>query len=229
MDLESLDTQKYISLIDVIKILKKKVVFILLVAILCTGMMTVIVMLLSRPTYEAYTTAVIVKDYDSIVKNSQYTQSDIELYQKIVNTYVQIAQSNIVIEKTADELKTYSPVQLRRMISAAPSGETQIIKLKAVSNNRDDVANIANVYCKNFMEQSMSILPVGKIEVLDSARTPNVLISNNALMNIVVGFLFGLFLSVAIVLFRFYLESQKIKSEKQIKEILNIPVLVTIE
>jgi capsular polysaccharide biosynthesis protein len=230
--LENINSIEYLSLIDIIKILKKKSGFIILMTIFCAGIMAAKVIFFSTPKYQAYTTAVIVKGDTSIVNGTQYTQGDIELYQKMVNTYVQIAQSNAVIEKTVDEveeLKVYSPSQLRKVLLAAPSGQTQIIQLKAISSNKDDVANIANIYCKNFIEQSMSILPVGKIEVLDSARTPNNPISNNKLINIAIGFLFGLVLSGGIVIFKYYLESQKIKNEKQVRSILNIPVLVTIE
>jgi capsular polysaccharide biosynthesis protein len=218
---------EYLSLMDVIKILRKKIVFITFLTILCTSAIVTRGMYFS--TYQAYTTAVIVKGDTSIIRDSQYTQGDIDLFRKMVDTYIQIAQSNIVIDKTAEEIKIYSSSELKSMVSAAPSGDTQIIKLKAVSSNRDDVANIANIYCKNFIEQSMHILPVGKIQVLDIARTPSSSNSNSILVNIAIGFLAGLFLSMGIVFFRYYLESQNINNEKQVRDILNIPVLVTIE
>lgn len=227
--MENINYEEYLSLVDIIKILRKKIIFIITITILCTGIMAVKVIFLTVPTYQAYTTAVIVKGDSNISKDSNYTQGDVLLYQKMVETYVQIAQSNLVIDKTAEDLKTYSPSQIRAMVSAAPSGETQIIQLKAVSSNKEDVANIANVYCKNFIEQSMSILPVGKIQVMDPANPPNSPISDNKFKNITFGFLFGLILSIGIVFFRYYLNSFKITNEKQIWNVLNLPVLVTME
>lgn len=233
-----------LSLIDIIKILKKKIVFILLITILCTGIMAVKVMVLTKPMYEANATVIIVKGDTSIVQNSknepQYTQNDILLYEKIIDTYVQIAQSNLVIDKTAEELKNYSSSLIKGMVTAGPissskssltggTDNTQIIQLNAVSSNKDDVAKIANAYCQNFIEQSMRILPVGKIQVLDQAKTPSSPLPTNKSKNIVSGFLFGLLLSVGIVLFRSYVDSLKIRNEKQVKDILSIPILVTIE
>lgn len=231
--MENVKNIEYLSLIDFIKILKSKIVFIILLTILCTAIMVVKVKYFTKPTYVAFTTAVIVKGDTSNVQNSKdtqyYTEGDISLYQKMVDTYVKIAQSNLVINKTAEELKTYPPSQLRGMLKAAPSGQTQIIQLSVVSSNKDDVANIANIYCKNFINESMNILPVGKIEVLDPAITPANPIFTNKFNNIAVGFLFGLLLSVGIVFFNYYISSLKIKNEKEIINLLDIPVLVTIE
>jgi len=235
--LENMNSTEYISIIDIIKILRKKIIFIMALTILCTGIMVAKVMLLTKPMYEANATAIIVKGGTSIVQDSQngsqYTESDISLYKKIVYTYVQIAESNLIIEKTAEELKTYSSSEIRAIVTASPTSAstdgTQIIQLKAVSSNKNDIAKIANIYCKNFIEQSMSILPVGKIQVLDEAKKPIKPISGKIPINIAIGFLFGLLLSTGIVLFRYYLDGQKIRKQKQVNNILNIPVLVTIE
>ncbi|AWI06391.1 Wzz/FepE/Etk N-terminal domain-containing protein [Clostridium drakei] len=242
--MENINGYEYLSLIDIIRILKERILFILLITILCTGIMAVKVLVLSKPIYGAHATAIIVKGDKSIVQNSkgeaQYTQNDILLYEKVVDTYVQIAQSNLVIDKTAKELKNYSSSQLKEMITAVPISlakssltggidNTQIIQLNVVSSNRDEVAKIANAYSKNFIEQSMRILPVGKIEVLDQAETPISPMPTNKAKNIVGGLLFGLLLSVGVVLFRSYVNSLKIRNEKQVKDILNIPVVVTIE
>ncbi|AKA67153.1 AAA family ATPase [Clostridium scatologenes] len=242
--MENANGPEYLSLIDIIKMLKKRIWFILLITILCTGIMTIKALILSKPMYEAHSTAIIVKGDTSIVQDSkiepQYTQNDILLYEKIIDTYVQIAQSNLVIDRTAEELGDYSSLQLKKIITAIPissskssstgnADNTQIIQLNAVSSNKDEVAKIANVYCKNFIEQSIKILPVGKIEVLDQAETPITPIVTNNSKDIVVGFLFGLMLSVSIVFFRNYTDSLKIRNEKQVKDILNIPVVITIE
>ncbi|UZQ50349.1 YveK family protein [Clostridium kluyveri] len=234
---------EYLSLIDIVKILKKKRIFILLMLILCTSIMTVKEILLSKPMYQAYATAIIVKGDSSIVQNSKaemrYTQDDISLYEKIIDTYVQIAQSNLVIDETSEMLKDYSSSQIKEMVTAVPissqtssasgTSNTQIIELSAVSNNRNEASKIANAYCKSFIKQSMDILPVGKIQILDQAKTPSSPISTNKYKSIAAGFLFGLVLSAFIIFFTYYLDSLKIKDEKQITNILNIPVLLVIE
>ncbi|UZW14935.1 Wzz/FepE/Etk N-terminal domain-containing protein [Clostridium pasteurianum] len=229
----NIKNMEYLSLMDFIKILKSKILFIILLTVFCTSIMVIKVKYFTKPTYTAFTTVVIVKGDTSNVQNSKdsqyYTEGDITLYQKMAETYVKIAQSNLVINKTAEELKTYPSSQLQGMLKAATSGETQIIQLSAVSSSRDDVANMANIYCKNFINESMRILPVGKIEVLDPAITPTNPVSANKFKNIAVGFLFGLLLSIGIVFFRHYISTFKIKNEKEIINLLDIPVLVTIK
>lgn len=225
---------EYISLIDIIKIIKKNIIFIVLITILCTSIMVVKVKYLTKAIYEASTTVVIVKGDSSVVSqndngNRGYTEADIALYQKMVETYVQIAQSNTVLEDTSKELKTYSSSQLRNIVTAAPVGETQIIKFNAVSGNSAEAALIANTYCKNFIQKSMSILPVGKIEVLDSAETPAAPVYTNKLLHIALGTLIGLILSGVIILIRCFMDSLKIENEKQVNDLLNISVLITVE
>lgn len=232
--LENTKSTEYVSLINIIKILKENIIFITIITILCTGIMIEKVVYLTKPIYQASTTAVIVKGDSSVVSQKDdstrgYTEGDISLYQKMVETYVQIAQSSTVLDDTSKELKTYTSSQLRSMVTAAPVGETQIIKLNAVSSNKEDAAIIANTYCKNFIQKSMSILPVGKIEVLDSAKIPTAPISTNKFINITLGFLIGFIVSVGIVFFRYYMDSLKIRNEKQVSDLLDILVLVSIE
>jgi capsular polysaccharide biosynthesis protein len=225
--MENINSSEDISIIDIIKILKKRIVFIIFVTVLCTGVMAVKSIYFSNPMYQAYTTAVVVKGDTDTIKDSQYTQNDVLLYQKIAETYVEIAKSNLVIDKTAEELESYSPSQLRSMVTAVQMGETQIINLRVIGSDRD-VANIANVYCDNFIKESVNILPVGKIQVLDKAKM-TYLVSTNTSKNIGSAFLFGLLAAIVIVFFRNYIDNFKIRDEKQISNILSIPVLVTIK
>lgn len=218
---------EYLSLIDIIKILKKRMVFIVFVTLLCTGIMVAKSTYFSTPMYRAYTTAVIVKGDSKIIEDYQYTQNDVLLYQKIAETYVEIAKSNLVIDKTAEELKSYSAAQLRSMVTVAQKGGTQIIELTVTGSNRE-VTSIANVYCDNFIKESRNILPIGTIEVLDIAKTSVDPLATNATNNIGIAFLLGLITAIGIVFFRYYLESLKIRNEEQVINILNIPVLVTI-
>jgi len=194
---------------------------------LCTGIMAAKSKYFSKPMYKAYTTAVIVKGDTNIIADPQYTQSDVSLYQKIAATYVQIAKSNLVLNNTAEELKKYSPSEIRGMVTAVQNGETQIIELSVMSNNRD-ADTIANVYCDNFIKESMRILPIGKIEVLDHA-TNSYQVSTSKLDNIGIGFLLGLAVAIGIVFLKDYIDSFKIRDEKQVSKLLNIPVLITIK
>lgn len=225
--MEDINSSEHISFIDIIKILKKRIVFIVFVTALCTGIMAAKSVYFSTPMYQAYTTAVIVKGDSKIVKDDEYTQNDVLLYQKIAETYVEIAKSNLVIDKTAEELKIYSASQLRTMVTVSQKGGTQIIEFRVTGSKRD-VANIANVYCNNFINESRNILPVGKIEVLDVANEPVNPVSTNASNNICIAFFLGLLSAIGIVFLRHYIDSLKIRDEKQATNILNIPVLVTI-
>lgn len=225
--MENVNNSEDILLIDIIKILKKRIVFIIVIAVMCAGIMAVKSIYFSIPMYQAYTTVVIVKGDTNIATDSQYTQSDLSLYQKIAETYVEIAKSNLIIDKTAEELKLYSPSQLNSMVTAVQNGETQIIKLIVKSSNKD-VANIANVYRDNFIKESIRILPVGKIEVLDKANI-SYQVSTNAYNNIGSAFLFGFLVAIGIVFFRNYIDSLYIRNENQVSNILNIPVLITIK
>lgn len=227
--MENENSVEYLSLIDIMKILKKKAAFIVFITVLCTSIMAAKCIFFSTPTYEAFSTAIIVKGDTIITKDSPYTQSDILLYQKMVDTYVKIAESNLVIDKTAEELKSYSSSQIRAMVCAAPQGETQIIELIVKAHDKNAAVNIANIYCKNFIQQSMNILPVGKIKVLDPAKTVVSSTYPNKLTMIGVGFIFGLLVSIGIVFFGSYMDTNKIRNEKQITDMLNMPVLVVIE
>lgn len=227
--MEKINTGDYISFIDIIRVLKKRKIFIAFVTILCTCIMVMKVVILSRPMYMASTTTILVKDSSNTANSTQYTASDINLYQQVAGTYEKIAHSDTVINKTADELKIYTPSQVRAMVSVVRDNETQIIQLNAESNDPKEAAKIAEIYCKNFIQESMSILPVAKIQVLDSAKEPTSAISNKASLMVVLGFIAGLVAAIGIVLIKYYIDSNKIRNEKQITSILNIPVLVSIE
>ena len=65
-----------------------------------------------------------------LASNQTITQNDLTLYQKLINTYTQIAKSRNVLNNTINELKlTYSYNQLKEYVTVSAVSDTEIINI----------------------------------------------------------------------------------------------------
>ncbi|QCX33344.1 hypothetical protein FDN13_06270 [Caloramator sp. E03] len=222
-----MDEENVIDLRDIINILKKRKWIIVYASTLTVTATLIISLFFINPKYESKASIVIVKEDARIFYEDRYTQSDILMYQKLLKTYCEIAKSNLVIDKTAEEFPQYKSEEIKKMVSAVPMVDTQIIELKAKCNSPSLAQNIVNTYAKNFIEESMKVLPAGDLKLLDSGKYMDKIVSPNYKLNLSIAFVIGIMMSVGIIFLLEYIDT-KIKSKEQIEREIKLPVLVEI-
>jgi capsular polysaccharide biosynthesis protein len=148
----------------------------------------------------------------------------------IINTLEVFIKEPPVMEAVIDELELESSMEgLANQISVQTVQESQIVKIYAIDSDPYRSAEIANTTAKIFKEQVASTLNFNSIEILYPAvvkeNQPPINPESNRL--IMFGMVLGGIIGVGFV---FLMDSidNKIRSERDIENLLEIPVLGTV-
>jgi succinoglycan biosynthesis transport protein ExoP len=210
----------YIELKDFLKIIKKRIIFILLIPIGLTFSTGIFNFYILKPIYEANCTVIIGKD--SVDK---ITQNEVNMYQDLIKTYSKIGSSRVVAENAIEKLNLNTTVkEFMLKVSITPEIDTQIIEIFYKSNTAETAAEGANALSQAFVEESQNLLPAGSVKIIDKALIPEEPITPNKKLNISIGFMLGLILSLGLVFLIEYLNNT-IKNEDDVERHLQLPTI----
>lgn len=209
---------------DFYYILKKRFKLIAIVTILCTSLAGILSFFVIKPTYEADTTIIVGKLQNGQKSDAQY--NDVMMYQNLVKTYAQIAQSNAVMESASNRMNgSMNAGQLKKIITVTPQQGTQILEIKGESKNPSQVVNVVNAVSGSFIDESKRVFPTGgSIQIMDNPQFPNKPIKPKKALNMAIAFFIGLMVSIGFSFMIEYMDNT-IKTEEDINKTLGIPVI----
>lgn len=181
-------------------------------------------LLLSSKEYLASTTLIVNKEEAKLFYEDKYTQGDIDMYEKMMNTYIEIAKSDRVISEVLKKFPEYEKKQLEEMVSQKAVEDTLIIELNVLGSVQGDVAPIANAYGKAVIDTCYQLIPAGSLEVVDEARRPSKAQPYYFIRNLSIGGLSGLLLGIIIIFVILYINSTKLVSTEDVISEFHIPV-----
>ena len=213
-----------ISLKDILAIIRERlwlIVSITVVTVIIAGILSFFVI---KPTYEAKTSIIVGKPQGTASDSAQY--NDVMMYQNLIKTYSQIAQSDLVAQGALDKLQSNLTLeQIKGSITVTPQTQTQILIISTQGKNPEEVFKVINAVSTSFIESSKKVYPTGgDIQVMDKAKMPINPISPNKTRNLAIGFLLGLMLSVGLTISLEFFDNT-IKSESDAEKYLDLPVL----
>ena len=158
-------------------------------------------------------------------ENTVANLNDINASQKLVSTYIEILKSDNVLEKVIEETGvTYTPAEIRSMMSANSLNGTEIFEVKVTTEDADEAALIANTIAELVPEEIIRVVKAGSVELIDRAMPATNPSSPNVMLNTVIGLMLGGVLSVLGVLVAAMLDN-RIKSEEDLKKNYDLPIL----
>lgn len=204
----------------IIKIIRKRIWIIVIIPILFSIVSGLLNYFYFKPVYEARVSLIV-----GLNENSKIKPSEINLYQSIINTFIQIGQSSAVAEKAAQKLNDGTSVgQLQGNLSIESQGGTQILIMHFRSNNPKDAVKNVQALAQAFIEEGNIMLTDGKAQIIDTAKTPGSPISPKKRRNIMLAFAAGLIIAIGIAFFMEILDNT-IKDEEDVEKYLGIPVV----
>lgn len=161
-------------------------------------------------------------------ENTIANLNDINASQKLVSTYIEILKSDNVLSKVITETGfTYTPEQIRKMLTASAVNGTEIFEVKITTKDADEAADIANTIAAVAPEEIIRVVKAGSVELIDEAVPATSPSSPNVLLNTIIGLMLGGVLSVLGVLVAEMLDN-RIKHEDDLKKAFDFPILGTI-
>lgn len=220
-----MEEEKSLDLGDFLHILRKRIKLILLLTILSAAVSGVLSYYVIKPTYETKATIVIGKfELSSDDDKSKYQYDDIMMFQNLIKTYAEIAQSPTVADNVSSKLKNVSSKDVLDNLTVTPIANTQLIEFKVRNSDPKQAYNIMIAVYASFLEQAKRIYPGQNIQVMDEAKMPQESIKPKKLLNIAIAFFIGLILSVGLAFLLEYMDNS-LKTEQDINKYLDFPVI----
>ena len=206
---------------DLLKYYVKKiwVIVIFTVAVLAIGLFYSLN--IKTPLYKSTTSVILASD-------QTITQSDLTLYQKLINTYTQIVTSKNVINNTISDLKlNYSYDELKSHITVTAVTDTEIIKIGVSDKDANLAKSISDSISNNFKEEVANIYNLTNVSILDKAEVPNEPYNYNIVKEALIYILVGLF-SGSLILFLIYYFDKRIKNKEEVEAKIKLPIMGSI-
>lgn len=214
--------EQVISISEIFEALKKRwilIVSITLVATLISGILSFFVI---KPTYEASTKVFVGKEESSL---EGYNTNDIQMYQKLLQTYAETIKTNEVIQAAINNTNADLSVKdVKDSLTVTPIADTQILQIKYKNNDPEVAKSILENITNEFVILSKELVPNGNVRVIEAVQLPEDPVAPNKKMNIAIAFLLGLMVSVGLVFLLEYIDNT-FKTKENLERELSIPVV----
>lgn len=215
--------EQVISISEIFEALKKRwilIVYITLVATLISGVLSFFVI---KPTYETSTKVFIGKEESN---QEGYNTNDIQMYQKLLQTYAETIKTNEVVQAAINSTNNtdLTVPAVKGALTVTPVSDTQILQIKYQNKNPEVAKEILESITNEFVILAKELVPNGNVRVIEAVQLPENPVAPNKKMNVAIAFLLGLMVSVGLVFLIEYLDNT-FKSKEELERELDIPVV----
>ena len=215
--------EQVISISEIFEALKKRwilIVSITLVATLISGVLSFFVI---KPTYETSTKVFIGKEESN---QEGYNTNDIQMYQKLLQTYAETIKTNEVVQAAINSTNNadLTVPAVKGALTVTPVSDTQILQIKYQNNDPELAKEILENITNEFVVLAKELVPNGNVRVIEAVQLPEDPVAPNKKMNIAIAFLLGLMVSVGLVFLLEYLDNT-FKNKENLERELDIPAL----
>lgn len=217
--------EETIDLIKIFTILKKNIKYLIILPIVFLVLSILITFSFMTPKYSNSTQVLVNQKETDNQMMAQQVQSDLQL----VNTYSEIIKSPRILDKVSKNLKgKYSSNEISGMLTVSNQAESKILNITVENESRENAGKVANEIANVFSKEVKDIMNVDNVSILSKADNNGSKVSPKPLINAVVGVFLGLIVALIIIFLKEILD-KRIKTEEDVEEQLNIPVLGIIQ
>ncbi|MDD3931387.1 MAG: Wzz/FepE/Etk N-terminal domain-containing protein [Eubacteriales bacterium] len=214
-----------IDLMQMLRIVRKRIWIIVLAAFLCVGASGIVSYFVLEEEYKADVLLYIWQESDESGKDA-VNYSDLQLFAQLVNDYQELAKSRLVTGIVAEELglPETSIGNIRNMITVGNKANTR--HLTIVVNDTDPVfaATLANKVAEVFSRVVVEKMGAGQVNIIDNAIVPTAPSAPNKPMNLVVGLVLGIMLGLGIVFLIEFLDTS-VKTAEDVERVTSYTLL----
>lgn len=169
-----------------------------------------------------YTSTVSVYVLSSSEQSNASQYNELTAGQLMANDVATLANSSIVLERTAQELGMKSLGSYKVSVDSATT--TRVIEISVAGENAEQCAQIANKLAEVLSSVAQSVMGVENVNVIDQAEVPQAPSGPPRAMYTAVAFLAGIFIAVAIVVV-IDMVNTRVRTPEEAEELLGVPVV----
>ena len=216
--------KRAINITEISRIFKNYLLFIIILPLLSLVASIVVTFFLIEDKYVA-TTQLLINQKENTHQNVQDIQSNIQL----INTYSEIVKSPRILGKVAKELKgQYEADEIKNFLNVTNQANTQVLNISIFHNDKEVAEQLANTVANVFKKEIPKIMKVDNVSLLSSATKTGHQVAPNVPLNLFIGWASGL-LILCIIIFIKEITDKRIKSEQDVYDQMNLPVLGSIQ
>ena len=214
--------EETIDLQELFQILKKRLVLIIMLAFVATIISGVFTQFFITPIYQTSTQLVLVP---RVGMDNPLTQGEISANLQMINTFNEVIVSPMILTEVIEKLGlSLTPGNLRSMMTAANSANSQVITLTVRNEVPELARDLANVTADIFKEEVLDNFNMDNVMILAWAQLPGSPVSPNLTMNMAIGFVIGTMSGIGLAFLLEFLD-KTIKTEQEVEKLIGIPVL----
>ncbi|MEB8090810.1 Wzz/FepE/Etk N-terminal domain-containing protein [Staphylococcus saprophyticus] len=214
-----------LDLTKILRILKNNLKLLIILPLVCLLISAIVTLFFLDEEYQASTQVLVNQKESESQMMAQEVQSNIQL----VNTYSEIVKSPRILDKVSKELnRKYSVSELSSMLTVTNQAESQLLNIDVVSKSGKDSEKIANKLAEVFSDEVPDIMNVDNVSILSTADDTTKQVAPKTMINLVMSIVIGLIIALIIIFIKEILD-KRIKSETDVENELEIPVLGSIQ
>ncbi|MFL1421975.1 YveK family protein [Staphylococcus ureilyticus] len=214
-----------LDLTKILRILKNNLKLLIILPLVCLLISAIVTLFFLDEEYQASTQVLVNQKESDSQMMAQEVQSNIQL----VNTYSEIVKSPRILDKVSKELnRKYSASELSSMLTVTNQAESQLLNIDVVSKSGKDSEKVANKLAEVFSDEVPDIMNVDNVSILSTADDTTKQVAPKTMINLVMSIVIGLIIAL-IIIFTKEIFDKRIKSETDVENELEIPVLGSIQ
>ena len=208
-------------------IIRKKLVFIVLIPIVVSVITALVSTSLISPIYEASSTLYIISQ--NTASEDDVTYNELLKNQQLVNDYRELIKSKHIARTVLEELRItdISPNELSKKITVNSKNDTRVLEIKVRDTYPVRSMKLSNKICEVFVKESVKLTKISNVSIVDAAEVPKTPVKPKPVLYTSLSFLISLLATIGI----FYLLeilNETIKTSEDIGTYLELNVLGTI-
>lgn len=217
---------KEINLAELLSALLRKIWLIVLCAVVAGALVYAYTVNFVTPMYQSRITVYV---NNTVINNANNNMSisatDLATSQRLVATYINILESNRVLDPVAEKVgHGLTAAHIRAMMAAAPMDETEVFEVRISSSNPQMAATIANAIAEVAPEKIEEIVVGSSTKIIDVAKVAAAPYAPSKSRNTTFGMIGGALIAICVVILQTLLDV-RVKGEEDLALISSAPVL----
>lgn len=183
------------------------------------------------PKYKSTTSILLsIKEEALIDKEEEntITKDEIDLSERLINTYVEIIKSETVVEKVRNNLNLQiSKAEILRNMIVEKQEKSTVLKVTIQNEDPYIAKSIAEEVPKVFFEELKELYNITSAQTLDYPQLATEPYNINLVRNCLIGIILGTFIAITISFIKLTL-NENIKTESDVEKSVKLPVLASI-
>ena len=218
---EKFDGDIEIDIMQIVRLILSKIWIIMLVGII-TGLMAFIgTKMFITPLYQSTAKLYIINRQNE----SNTTYNDVMSSTQLVKDYRVLVTSQPVISSVINQLDLdMTEGQLKGEISCAIESDSRVLNVTVTDENPYMAKKIVDAVADISAQKITAVMKIEAVNIIEYGREPENPASPNTMMNTMLGFAIGIFITIAIIVVRFMLDDS-IKNADDVERYLGVSTL----